>query len=318
MAGSIVDESSTSPNRCANAPPLPNTEEDVDDVFFYLPDFFYLYKTNTALIQLVKTNPEFFKFKFNIGAIYGCFPNQIWNGGRSVRGNDVGVYNILDTIKKVNDVFKTPIRFTYTNPLITEEHLDDPFCNFVTEAANNGMNEILVNSPILEEYLRKKYPNFKYISSATRCIRDVDKINELTASGQYHLVLGDYRDNFNFDFLSKIQDKDKIEILTDPACCQDCVRRELHYKLLAQMQLGQQTETDFSCEWENADWVKIRDSGNIIKAEDLCKYISMGFKHFKLEGRNKHPSTVIESYLYYFVKPEFVEQLRLFLLREQF
>lgn len=27
MAGSIVDESSISPNRCVNAPPLPNTEE---------------------------------------------------------------------------------------------------------------------------------------------------------------------------------------------------------------------------------------------------------------------------------------------------
>jgi hypothetical protein len=34
--------------------------------------------------------------------------------------------------------------------MITEEDLDDEYCNFITAYAENKGNEILVNSPILE------------------------------------------------------------------------------------------------------------------------------------------------------------------------
>ncbi len=285
---------------------------------FYLPDFYILYPINVALIDFLRNQPEKFYPDINIGAIYGCFPNQIWNGGRVVLGMPADIENIINTIDAINKL-SVPVRFTYTNGLIEKRHLDNRHCNFITEVAHNGMNEILVNSPLLEEYLRKNYPNYKYISSATRCIRDIDKLNELIDSDKYSLVLGDYRDNFNFDFLNKIHKKDKVEILIDPCCDLSCTKREYHYKVLNQIQLGMEPDKYPECPWESANWFNMLKSNNIIKVEDLyTRYVDMGFKHFKLEGRNTHPMNVIDSYVYYLVKPEYKDEIRNILVQTQY
>ena len=43
----------------------------------------------------------------------------------------------------------------------------------------------------------------------------------------------------------------------------------------------------------------------------LEKYVPMGFRHFKIEGRTLHPLNVIESYVYYMTKPEYKDLVRL-------
>ena len=42
------------------------------------------------------------------------------------------------------------------------------------KVADNGMNEVLVVSPILEEYIRKNYPGYKVNSSTCKAIKDID------------------------------------------------------------------------------------------------------------------------------------------------
>jgi len=44
----------------------------------------------------------------------------------------------------------------------------------VTEICENELNEIVINSPILEDYLRDKYPKYKFISSTTKCLTDIN------------------------------------------------------------------------------------------------------------------------------------------------
>ncbi|MBE5925580.1 MAG: hypothetical protein E7270_01110 [Lachnospiraceae bacterium] len=111
---------------------------------FYLPDFYYYYNLNMVLINILKKNPDYFYDNIKIAAIYGSFPGQIWNGGRLVSGFSYSD-NIEATINNYNDL-NIPIRLTYTNPLLDETHLNDTYCNFITKIANNGMNEIVVNS----------------------------------------------------------------------------------------------------------------------------------------------------------------------------
>ena len=282
---------------------------------FYLPDFYYFYNFNIKLIELLNEYPEYFKYKLKIAAVYGCFPNQIWNGGRYITGKFADIDNIITTIKSFNENYNIPIRFTYTNNLITEEHLNDYQCNIITDIAHNGKNEILVNSSLLEEYLRNKYPNFKYISSATRCIRDIDKLNKLLDDDKYYLVLGDYRDNFNIEFLNNIKNKNKLEILINPYCKLDCKLRELHYKVLSQLQLNQQVDRNFNCPCEYLHWFDVEKSNNIIKTDQLQQYIDMSFFNFKIEGRRMHPVDVIDSYIYYLIKDQYKDKIRNILLR---
>lgn len=41
------------------------------------------------------------------------------------------------------------------------------------------------------------------------------------------------------------------------------------------------------------------------------KYVPLGYEQFKIEGRTIHPLNVIESYVYYMVKPEHKDMVRL-------
>lgn len=97
--------------------------------------------------------------------------------------------------------------------------------------ADNGINEILVNSPELEEYLRKTYPKYKFISSTTKCLLNKDDI--IKEAEKYYLTVLDYRKNTDIDFLSSLPNPEKYEILLNAYCDPECNLREHHYNILA-------------------------------------------------------------------------------------
>ena len=75
---------------------------------------------------------------------------------------DVSYKVVKDFVKGVTNYFNSkgiPLRFTFTNPMLEKKHLSDKFCNAIMHYADNGMNEVIVASPLLEEYIRKNYPN---------------------------------------------------------------------------------------------------------------------------------------------------------------
>lgn len=280
---------------------------------FYLPDFYYKYKLNMKIIQLLKECPEYFQDNTQIGAVYGTFPNAIWNGGRCCLLGQALLPNIEGTINAYNKL-GIPVRFTFTNCLLEEKHLNDTYCNLIMDAANNGQNEIIINSLILEEYLREKYPNFKYISSTTKCERDVNKIN--LDCKQYDMVVIDYRDNHNFDFLNQIEDKSKIELLLNAHCHPNCPVRAEHYEILSLSQLNffETDQSDLHCPGTD-NFYKALEFSTVIKNNELQLYNDMGINNYKIEGRLSENIYVIESYLYYFIKPEYQNEVRIILLR---
>lgn len=284
---------------------------------FYLPDFFFKFDLNLLFAQLWQSNPEVFRDGINIGAVYGSFPGAIWNGGRLMTGS-VRLQDIENVINRFNEN-DIPLRFTFTNGLLEEKHTYDTYCNLILKSADNGMNEILVNSPILENYLRNEYPNFKYILSTTRCERDINRINEFTK--KYDMVVTDFRDNNNFDFLNKIEDKSKVELLVNSYCDPKCERRKLHYDKISNNQLlyrvaRTEAEDIMSCPTYKRRFYDIFKLSSVITVDQLYnEYISMGFSNFKIEGRTSHLVNVVESYIYYMIKPEHQNEIRLYLLR---
>jgi len=163
----------------------------------------------------------------------------------------------------------------------------------------------------LEEYLREKYPNFKYILSTTKNIRDVNEINK--KSKKYDLIVTDYRDNNNDIFLNKIEKKDKIELLINEYCSPNCNQRANHYKEYAKAQLNFISFPNFSfeCKCGVSNFFESLKLPTVIKVEELYnKYLKMGFNNFKIVGRSIHILNVIESYVYYLVKPEYKDLVR--------
>ncbi len=290
---------------------------NVDTVNFFMPgltlDFLGF---NVYFVHYIQKYPERFMPNIYPAAFYGSFNNAIWQGGRSMIGMQPSPIDIETVIQRINDV-GVAVRYTYTNSFIEEKHLSDTYCNLTMELANNGKNEVLVNSPLLESYLRKKYPNFKYILSTTACERNIDKINEATK--KYDLVVIDFRDNRNFEFLEKIQDKEKIEVLVDELCESNCAFRKKHYGIIAKVNCLQGNMPEDFCMMKNNTtggrggfYNNLeRNKDTNLSFDDVYKrYYEMGFRNFKLIGRKVSELFTFESYMYYMVKPEWRDRVR--------
>ncbi|HEX2966377.1 MAG TPA: hypothetical protein VHO84_11350, partial [Syntrophorhabdaceae bacterium] len=209
---------------------------------FYLPDFFYLFKLNINTILYMKKNPKFFRDGITVKAVYGAFPPSIWNGGRTMSFDFVERAAIMAAIQNFNGL-GVALRFTFTNTLLKEEDVYDSYCNECLKLANNGINEVLVNSPILEKYIREKYPKYRVISSTTKGITSIEGLNKELE--KYPIVVADYTLN-NKEELFRIPNRDRCEILLNTNCADNCQHRQQHYKFLARLQMQQEVDS-FKC-----------------------------------------------------------------------
>ncbi len=201
---------------------------------FHLPGLSFNYPINMLLVDLMKAKPEFFREGVSIGSFFGEFPTSLWNGGRFSRGVQCPEEMVKSVVKNINNL-GIPVRYTFTNPIIFEEDLSDRYCNFCMKVGDNGMNEVLVVSPVLEKYIREKYPSYKCSSSTCKEIKDIDRLNDELRKG-YDLVVLDQNMNRDFDFISRIEDKGRIELLVNPCCGPNCGRRAEHYRLISAQQ----------------------------------------------------------------------------------
>ena len=295
------------------------------DINFHIPDFLKHFRLNLVLMTTMRSNPEWFRDGVKIASVYGAFPPSLWNGGRAALGavDERTIREVLNTYNKDG----IPCRFTFTNPVIKEEHLGDPFCNAVMRIADNGLNEVIVNSPLLEDYIRKNYPNYKITSSTCKQIRDFDELCAELGKDYKYVVL-DYNFNNKFDILEKLPHKEKCEILINAVCADNCPRRGEHYRFIGEFQ--RENCNPQMMESIKSGWAKIpewncphmkntaftrRKSANHLTVENLYnKYVPMGFTNFKIEGRGNNCVDLVEQYVYFMAKPEYRDVVRYSLL----
>ena len=278
---------------------------------FHIPDFYTFSKMNLKLISLIEEYRNYFYDSVSIGSIFGTFPNAIWNGGRVIKDEMFDETCIPRYIGLFNEK-GVPLRFTFTNSRVGYNHLTNEYCNRILTLANNGLNEIIVNNSILEEYLRKTYPNFKYILSTTAAIRGVDEINK--SCEKYDYVVLDYNDNKDINILNGIENKDKVEILLNESCMPNCPIRQQHYGSISYSQLKSRNTDEFKCPYMMAA-VYNKELGKysptIITESELYKnYVSMGFSNFKIQGRGDTQNRVLDSYMLYMVKPDCIDFIK--------
>lgn len=275
---------------------------------------------NIVLADLMKEKPEYFRDDFKIASYFGS-PAVIWNGGRMILGEF-----FPDRTKKILESYNArgiPYRFTFTNPSITEEHLGDRECNYLLDMADNGMNEVIVNSPILEDYIRRTHPNMKITSSTCKCIRSIEDLKGELAK-PYSLVVLDYNFNNDFEALEKLtpEERKRCEILINPRCVPNCPRRKEHYKHVGDVMLKlhemramsseeKKGDNEWQCEYRGCNMYEETLSELFIQPEDVFgKYTEMGFENFKIEGRGTNLMVLGEQLAQYLAKPEKRDAMR--------
>lgn len=280
------------------------------EVYWHLPGITVYFYLNQVIINLMNEFPEKFNDGYKVGSVYGTFPGAIWNGGRAVFG--ITSKGDMERIVKTYNKLDVPVKFTWTNSLIEEKHIYDTYCNLIMEVANTGMNQVLCNRPVLEEYLRKEYPDYSFISSTTKRLKDVEGIKE-ELKKDYELVVLDYDLNHDEAVLKELEPyASRIEILVDEICFPNCKKRLDHYKDEALMQLTYDKGSCFECQnkIKKPSFKEAMARPSFISAEEITSYIDRGYCNFKLVGRGLPMELVIDSYIYYLVKKEHQDFIR--------
>ena len=293
---------------------------------FHIPDFMNHFYLNNVLLKTIEHFPECFHDGLKIASVFGNFGGSVWNGGRYLGGNTA--IGAVQAITKVFNDNGIPLRFTFTNPLLKKEHLGDSFGNKILRIANNGFNEVIVMSPLLEEYIRENYPEYKITSSTCKQIEDMNGVLAELEKDYKYVVL-DYNFNNKFDLLEQIpaEERSRCEILVNACCQPNCPRRGEHYRQIGQDQISAweynknpMNRTPYRCRDFQCDFMRLHiyetvsHSTHVTPEDILEKYVPMGFVNFKIEGRTTPDVNLLETYVYYMVKPEFRNEIRLEML----
>lgn len=237
-----------------------------------------------------------------IAGVYGTFPRAIWNGGRTLE-IDKPKYSkekIKEQIQLINSR-GLQCRMTFSNCLIKEEHLFDPYCNMILSLLDNGQNNaVIINSPVLEEYIKNIHPNLLLISSLTKG-NDFDTFYQAINSHYYMVVAYPKRNILNYIKNLSQEDKNRIELLTDIECCY-CKCNLQHYYQEAFNNLHNTYLTGHKCYKSLPDYSWEKESQTISDDErtivDYKLFNDLGITNFKLQGRGENIKFLIRGMIY--------------------
>lgn len=234
-----------------------------------------------------------------IAGIYGTFPRAIWNGGRTL-SIDAPKYSEKKIKQQIEEINQRGLqcRMTFTNCLLKQEHLNDPYCNMILQLLNNDNNNaVIINSPLLEEYIRKNYPNLLLISSLTKG-NDFTTFYNAIQQDYYMVVAYPKRKILNYISTLSNDEKSRIELLTDIECCY-CKCNLKHYRQESFNNLYGTYITNHNCykslpnyNWEQES-LTLDENDKAIVDYNLFKEI--GIINFKFQGRGENISSLIRG-----------------------
>ena len=276
---------------------------------YTLPDFTVGLKRNLVFAQLMRDCPQFFFDDVRIQSVYGCFPGCIVNGGRAFVREPYSARQIEATFEAL-DGQGIAARLTFTNMLVEERHLEDPYFNLILDAAADHGAGVIVYSDLVDAYVRARHPRMERTLSTTREILDAAELNR--ALGAFDLVVLNYNKNKDLPFLDQVEHPERLEVMANELCNPGCPHRNEHYLHNSRDQLAG-TVTEFRrCDLSGKDFFKLAPTSPTILTNDDVRTLHerYGVPRFKIVGRGVAPDVNLESYLYYLVRPEHRSGLR--------
>lgn len=280
--------------------------------YYHLPGLFEFYELYRRFLPLWGEHREYFYDWCGIGSIYGAPADCLWGGGRVGYGDD-DPREVLDLMQK----YGISARLTFSNSLLSEEHLSDRKCNRLCSLlALDAGNGVIVHSDSLLDYLKANYPGLYFVSSTTKVLTDFRDLRNEINREEFRYVVPDFRLNKAFEKLSSLTEaqKDKVEFLCNECCWIGCKDRKACYENVSRKNLGEDCP-DHICRAPNGAegyrFSKAMANPGFIGIDDIrSTYLPMGITNFKIEGRSLGSAMVLEFLLYYMVKPEYQIHVR--------
>ena len=280
---------------------------------YHLPGLFEFYEFYKIFLPLYKNHRDWFYDWCDIASIYGAPEDCLWGGGRTGEGRA----DTKDVLALMNE-YEISARLTFSNSLLTAEHLSDKKCNKICALFEKTKikSGVIVHSDLLAEYLQKTYSRLYLISSTTKVLTDFNDFEAELVRPEFLYVVPDFRLNKSFEKLSALPQiqKEKVEFLCNECCDFNCKVRKACYENVSRKNLGldvvehkctssqSQGGYRFSLAMKNPAFIGLQDIQEV--------YLPMGFSNFKIEGRGLGSAMLLEFILYYMTKPEHQLEVR--------
>lgn len=215
--------------------------------------------------------------------VYDAAFTSLWNGGRIPFNRNTGYEDFIAAI----DIFNSHgigVDASFSG-IVEEDELGVYECNAVLEKlAGNHINGVIVSEQRLYDHVRRYYPGLAITSSITSVIPKITGCDYYAVNPDFNTHLEDLED-LGFE---------KLQILVNENCYQNCAERGQHYKLLSrQMKLFDRTYEDTCiCGNQNGERFKMR-----LGLEQIKDLHEAGICHFKLQGRQDHIENEIGPYI---------------------
>ena len=241
--------------------------------YYHLPGLFEFYELYKEFLPLYRKHREYFYDWCEIGSIYGAPADCVWGGGRV----GFGEHDSKEVLKLMQE-YGISARLTFSNSLLTREHLSVPKCNELCRIFDIGRdnerssgfgndkdieccidndndisginkrikvkecrNGIIIYSDILLDYIKENYPGFYFVSSTTKVLTDFGEFENELNREDFRYVVPDFRLNKSFDKLKALSQhqKDKVEFLCNECCWFGCTDRKKCYETVSRKNLGE-------------------------------------------------------------------------------
>lgn len=280
---------------------------------FSFPGYIQHFDLYVFFLNLANRYPDMLIEGRKLESIYD-FPNQlIWSGGRYLPrvGKEEAQYRI-DELRKLG----VNIKHVCTNCLLEEHHFLDSACNHFIKLNEREGDSIIVNNEKLGEYLKKNYPKYEIIDSITKGRLTAEQHNIEHSKGNKTVLF--YSDNNNEELLKNIKHPEMVEILVAETCVDNCPHRKKHYEIISRLVLGinSEAESRWTCPHpEKIDNFYVNLKTNRPSRIDNKRidylYNTYGYNTIKVSGRDEPDFVVLEYLLYFLIKKEYRDALRL-------
>lgn len=246
-------------------------------------------------------NKDYLLTPVTFTGVSGSFPYSYHNGNLN---NNYGKGVIYKDLIQYQESSTYPFRFDCSNIYLTEEDFDDTFLNLYLKIFEIGSNYIEISNLDFLEYLKNKYPNYKYILSNNANFLTPftpEILNKFTELDIFDLIQLNFSQAKNINFLKLLKNKNKYE-LPIGQLCNNCPKSANCLKL------EQQTQYNFSDNFTRINCslrTGLNKDTNILSLETIKKqYLPLGFNHFILPD-------FIQSFkddIYIFIANYFIKQ----------
>lgn len=287
------------------------------NIYFSLPNFFSCFQINDIFSYLIKQHPEYIniseKNNLIISSVHGNFSYCYWNGGVN---NNFGPGSFYKDFAHCGDQSYAPLRLNCSNIMLKKEDFYNVMGNLILSLNGSGSNYIEVSNLEFFQYLKEKYPNYKYVFSANANLMhpfNHDILQGLIDSEEFDLIELPY----NFD-LTTIQNLPKkyFELQVNSLCPKSCSYYDECRLAEHEKQYNFSGRTQYECvKYNGYDTIK-----EIINLKDIENiYLPQGYNHFKLidipaKEAITAPDKYINFLVNYFIKPEY--QLKVYKILE--